>query len=65
MFSKQLINNLKYTNSIQSNGSVFFIFDYNSDDFKVNEIYYFNFSLIGTEWLLKLNNLFYFFFNFK
>lgn len=65
MFSKQIINNLRYINTIQSNGSVFFIFDYNSDDFKVNEIFFLNFSLIETQCLLKLNNQYYFFFNFK
>lgn len=64
MFSKQLINNFRYLHSIQSNGSIFSIFDYNSDGFKVNEVHYNNFFLTDNIFL-KLNNIYFIFFNEK
>lgn len=61
MYSKQLINNFRYIHSIQSNGSTFFIFDYYSDDFKVNEVHYINYFNIDQIYL-KLNNIYHSFY---
>lgn len=64
--SKKLISHSKYVYSLYTNGSVVLVFDYFSDDFKVNETHFNKFFMIqpisfDTKYLLKANGWSFFF----
>lgn len=62
--SKELIHGKRYVYNINANGSIFIIFDYFTNDFKVNETQYFNFYFLDKESLLSnKKTIFYYFYN--